>query len=158
MEANIHHRSVRTLVVRPEFSDNCVFDVYIDGQKHNGYWGELYRFNVDSIEHGAKKIMIDVHSGTIKILSRHSIAYYPLFVFGKWSKIPIYQENYINWMNGDSNFPVVISSGERLEYLHLFPNGPNYVEYHIDYDMIPVSTDVLKNTNSVIENYRMKNE
>jgi hypothetical protein len=145
-------KSDRILVVKPEFSENCSFEVFIDGVKQVNKDKELYSFNVKSPEHGGKKIKIIVNAGNIIIRSHHAIAYYPLYVYGKWKRLPIYQESYIKWMNGENIFPIELKSGNEIEYYHLFPNGPNYVEYHIEYDIKPVSNDIEENTKSVLDN------
>jgi hypothetical protein len=144
----------RILVVTPTFSDDCIYDVYVDGIKYKNVGDELYSFHLDSREHTGKKIKLVVHKGSITIQDHHSVAHYPLLVGKVWSRIKITQKEYLNWAYNnkvDIKFPIVCKEGEEIEFYHIVANGPNYVEYHIDYDIIPVSNSVEANTKSVIK-------
>ena len=139
----------RVVVVTSQLSSDCSFDVYIDGKKQSKKDGELYRIETSCKDHTAKEIKIIVHEGSLIITKSDSVGHYPLLVKGKWSTIKIPQEFYIHWLDGSDSFPKVLVKGDTITYNHLIPNGPSYVEYHIDYDMKPVTNNVVENTKLV---------
>ena len=155
-------KGTRTLVVTPYISDDCKFDVYINGEKHEPLQkGELYRFTIKCNEFGYHMIKLVVHSGEIIINDNDSIAFYPLWVEydtkpekNKWTRIPIYQRPYMKWMDADYDFSKKVSAGKTIEYRHLFPNGPNHVEYRVEYTMpVEVKNDYDFNTDNVLDEY-----
>ena len=141
------------MIVSPTISEDCSFDVFIDGIKQTPKESELYRFEVDDIFHGAKKIKLVVHSGSIQIELGDSIGRYPLYALGNWSTIDIQQKVYVNWFHSEKfNLPIDLSAGDVIEYNHIVPNGATYIEAHIDYPMIQISRDIDKSAMTVIEN------
>jgi len=142
----------RTLVVKPEFSPNCEFDVYIDGVLQPKISGELYRFTQDTSEHGCCKVKIIVHKGSVTIRSEHGTVYYPIIIDGRLTKIRMCQDIVVNWLAGTDIFPKVIKDGGSLEYLHYFANGPTYFEAKFEYDAKPVSSDVETTLKSIRSN------
>jgi len=113
------------------------YTVHVNNQLAQSYKSDLiYRFETESTVHGSYSVRIAVTEGSLILQS--SLARYPAWINGKQSKISLpqpFDTPLYTWKNHrlvPLLFPIIIKSGEVLEFEHVMMNGPDYWEIEVD--------------------------
>jgi hypothetical protein len=135
----------RTIVLTPTSMINADVDVWVNGKKQlkidlKDPKTELFNFKCDSKFNSAIHIKIVVNKGRVVLDQNNAAgvycAAYDNTVYGDCisGKVSFPQENFVFWMISPSKQPsgssIHIEEGETFEYMHLVPNGPNWIEIY----------------------------
>jgi hypothetical protein len=141
---------LRNIILEPEYcSSDLDIDVYVNGKKQLDFKEDkILDHSCFSSFNGYVEVKIVVNSGSITLSNKSGKGIYscvfspnePDVVEGN---VVALQHNHVNWMqfikiNGEENeFDImsnnlIVESGNTLEYVHLIPNGPEWIKCYFN--------------------------
>jgi hypothetical protein len=143
----------RYIVLQPTNMQNAEVDVWVNGElvtpsELDDPKKQLFKYRCDSEFNGGIRVKISVKKGTVLIDQNDAIGVYPCVYNNEPGMenyvglVPFPQIMNVLWffnpsqeVNVDNNL-IRIEEGQVLEYTHLIPNGPEWLDIYINRDSI----------------------